>query len=167
MNNFNTLFLDRDGVINVKLEGKYVQQIKDCVFMPGAITAIAKLSTVFDRIIIVTNQQGIGKEIMTDNELESLHEFMLTEIAAKGGLITKVYYCPHLVSENCNCRKPAPGMLEKAMEDYPAIRIEHSVLVGDSDSDIQAGDVMGLTTVKVDNEYTLAVWCKELLTVLR
>ncbi len=166
MTNLNTLFLDRDGVINVKLEGRYVQSQQECIFMPGAIAAIAKLTSVFDRILIVTNQQGIGKGIMTDKDLDILHEFMLNKISIEGGKINKVYYCPHLASLDCSCRKPKPGMIVEAMEDYPEIETEHSVLVGDSDSDIQAGEAMNLTTVKVDNEYTLAVWCEELLSVL-
>ena len=162
----NTLFLDRDGVINVKLAGKYVQHKNECVFMPVAITAIAKLNKVFDRILIVTNQQGIGKGIMTEKELADLHEFMLYEISKQGGVIEKVYYCPHLATLKCACRKPESGMLIQAKQDFPEIDFENSTLVGDSDSDIIAGKSVGISTVKVDDEYTLSAWSEEIISIV-
>ena len=73
MSNFDTLFLDRDGVINVKLEGKYVQDFSEFKFISGSLSAISKLSQIFSRIIIVTNQQGIGKGIMSQSDLNTLH----------------------------------------------------------------------------------------------
>ena len=161
----DTLFLDRDGVINVKLDGRYVKNADEFEFMPGAENAIAKLSKIFNRIFIVTNQQGIAKKIMSAEDLDFLHQHMLQQLKVKGGAIDKIYYCPHLAAENCSCRKPNPGMIQQAIIDFPAIKIADSYLIGDSDTDIIAGESMGLITVKVDNEYTLAVWCKELLSI--
>jgi len=167
MHKLDTLFLDRDGVINVKLDGQYVRNTVEFEFMTGAETAISKLSKIFNRILIVTNQQGIAKGIMSDNDLGFLHEYMLLELKKNGGVIDKVYYCPHLSTENCSCRKPNPGMIQQAIIDFPEIKIEDSYLIGDSDTDILAGNKMGLITVKVDNEYTLSKWCDELLSIIQ
>ena len=166
MHKLDTLFLDRDGVINVKLDGRYVRNTDEFEFMLGAENAIAKLSTIFNRILIVTNQQGIAKGIMSDKDLGVLHEYMLFELKKNGGAIDKIYYCPHLAAENCSCRKPNPGMIQQAIIDFPEIIVEGSYLIGDSDTDILAGNKMGLITVKVDSKYTLSKWCGELLSVI-
>ena len=166
MHKLDTLFLDRDGVINVKLDGQYVKNTEEFEFMIGAETAISKLSKIFNRILIVTNQQGIAKGIMTVQDLDLLHQHMLFELKKSGGAIDKVYYCPHLAFENCNCRKPNPGLIQQAIIDFPEIKIGNSYLIGDSDTDIIAGNMMGLITVKVDNEYTLSKWYSELSLVI-
>lgn len=167
MHSLDTLFLDRDGVINVKLEARYVRNSNEFEFMQGALVAISKLSKLFKRILIVTNQQGIGKGIMTEADLNLLHSFMTSEIGKLNGKIDKIYFCPHLVSVNCNCRKPNPGMINQAIADFPDIDRQNSYLIGDSDSDIEAGNCMNLNTVKVDNEYTLAKWTAELMSVIK
>jgi len=166
MHNLDTLFLDRDGVINKKLEGRYVCDFSEFEFMIGAIDAISKLTNKFNRIVIVTNQQGIGKGIMSAADLKALHAKMEELIEKSGGKINKIYHCPHLEESDCTCRKPEPGMIEHALLDFPKIVIENSYLIGDSDSDIEAGRRMNLNTVKVDNEHTLAKWTSELLSVL-
>ena len=166
MHKLDTLFLDRDGVINVKLDGQYVENTDEFEFMIGVEAAISKLSKIFNRILIVTNQQGIAKGIMSDKDLGILHEYMLLELKKNGGVIDKIYYCPHLAAENCSCRKPNPGMIQQAIIDFPEIIVEGSYLIGDSDTDILAGNKMGLITVKVDSKYTLSKWCDELLSVI-
>ncbi len=166
MHNFDTLFLDRDGVINVKLDGRYVTNFTEFEYMPGARSAISKLTKIFKRIVIITNQQGIGKGVMLACDLELLHDLMISDIEKFSGKINKIYYCPHLVKVACNCRKPQTGMIKKAIRDFPNIIIDDSYLIGDSDSDILAGKSMKLHTVKVDGEYTLAKWTKELMAVL-
>ena len=166
MHSLDTLFLDRDGVINVKLEARYVRNSNEFEFMQGALVAISKLSKLFKRILIVTNQQGIGKGIMTEDDLNLLHSFMTSEIGKLNGKIDKIYFCPHLDTENCNCRKPNPGMINQAIADFPDIDCQNSYLIGDSDSDIEAGNRVNLNTVKVDNEYTLAKWTAELMSVI-
>ena len=162
-NQFDTLFLDRDGVINVKIENKYIVNFSDFEFLPGVLLAIKTLSSIFNRIIIITNQQGIGKKIMTDQDLFFLHKKMLFEIEKYGGKIDGIYYCPHLASLNCECRKPKSGMILKAIADFPDIDRKFSYLIGDSESDIEAGKKEGLKTVKVNNEYTLSNWSNEFL----
>ena len=166
MHNFDTLFLDRDGVINTKLEGKYVRNFSEFEFMPGALDSISKLSNLFNRILIVTNQQGIAKGIMSEADLNTLHTKMQERIEKLGGKINKIYYCPHLQIMNCMCRKPNSGMIEQAIIDFPEISVKNSYLIGDSDSDIKAGKRMNLNTVKVNNNYTLAKWTTDMLRVL-
>jgi HAD superfamily hydrolase (TIGR01662 family) len=80
-----------------------------------------------------------------------------------GGTIDRIYYCPHLEESGCMCRKPKAGMIEQAIIDFPDIIIDGSYLVGDSDSDVEAGKKMKLNTVKVDNSYTLSKWTADLL----
>ena len=166
MYNHDTLFLDRDGVINKKLQGKYVCNFLDFEFMPGALKAISDLTNIFNRIIIVTNQQGIGKGIMTEADLNILHAKMSEKIKDSGGEINKIYYCPHLQVLDCLCRKPNPGMILQATVDFPEIIIDDSCLVGDSDTDILAARRMNLEAIKVDADYTLEKWTNELLQVL-
>ena len=159
---YTTLFLDRDGVINYKIDG-YVQSFSEFRFIEGVPESIAKLSDYFERIIIITNQQGIGKKIMTENHLFKLHNEMLLELNKFGGKIDKIYYCLHLESENCDCRKPKPGMLLKANEDFPKINFKTSLLIGDSDTDIIAARNVNMTSIKVSPHYTLTHWTKEFL----
>ena len=160
--NFDSLFLDRDGVINKKLEGRYVSRWEEFDFMPKALQAVNILSKLFKRIFIVTNQQGIGKGIMSENDLLFLHQKMMKEIEKAGGKIDKIYFCPHLEKDNCNCRKPKTGMIEKAILDFPEIEVKNSYLIGDSPSDIQVGKLVGLYTVKVDDKFTLYDWVEQI-----
>ena len=155
---FDTLFLDRDGVINKKLEQRYVTNIDEFVFVKNSDIAIRKLHKIFKRILIVTNQQGIGKGIMTEDDLNLLHLQMQRKLSVDFDLIDKIYFCPCLEVDNCNCRKPKTGMLENAKLDFPDMKIEDSFLVGDSDSDIIAGKKFGLSTIKVSSEFTLFDW---------
>ena len=155
---FDTLFLDRDGVINKKLEQRYVTNFDEFVFVKNSDVAIRKLHKIFKRILVVTNQQGIGKGIMTEDDLNLLHLQMQRKLSVDFDLIDKIYFCPCLEVDNCNCRKPKTGMLENAKLDFPDMKIEDSFLVGDSDSDIIAGKKFGLTTIKVSSEFTLFDW---------
>ena len=100
---------------------------------------------------------------MSHFDLKFLHDNMIKKIEQSGGRIDKIYYCPHLQESNCSCRKPKPGMIQKAIIDFPEIIINDSYLIGDSDSDIKAGKSMSLNTVKVDNKYTLEKWASNFL----
>ena len=160
---YDTLFLDRDGVINHKLEGRYVTIFNDFTFINKSDLAIKELSKIFRRILIVTNQQGIGKGIMTIKDLEQLHISMENALSCEDTYIDKIYFCPHLETSNCDCRKPRLGMFRQAQLDFPEINIDRSFLVGDSDSDILAGKGFGLETVKVSASFTLYDWLIELL----
>ena len=159
----DTLFLDRDGVINYKIDGGYVTSKEEFIFIPDFLEVISKLSILFKRIIIVTNQQGIGKEIMSDLALENIHSFMLDKIKEVNGRIDKIYYCPHLILDDCNCRKPKSGMILNALQDFTDINISSSYLVGDSDSDIKSGQKEGVKSFKVNSDYTILNWYNEML----
>ena len=160
---FDTLFLDRDGVINKKLEQRYVTNFDEFFFVKNSDIAIRKLHKIFKRILIVTNQQGIGKGIMTEDDLNLLHLQMQRKLSVDFDLIDKIYFCPCLEVDNCNCRKPKTGMLENAKLDFPDMKIEYSFLVGDSDSDIIAGKKFGLSTIKVSSEFTLFDWLTKII----
>ena len=160
---YDTLFLDRDGVINKKLEERYVTNFNEFIFIENSVLAINKLHEIFKRILVVTNQQGIGKGIMTEEDLHLLHKQMQRELNPDFNLIDKVYFCPCLEGIDCKCRKPKIGMFENAKFDYPDIEIENSFLVGDSESDIIAGKNFGLNTVKVSDDYTLNDWLQSII----
>ena len=159
---YDTLFLDRDGVINQKFEGRYVTNFNEFVFVKNSDLAIRKLHKIFKRILIVTNQQGIGKGIMTEDDLNLLHLQMQRKLNPDFDLIDKIYFCPCLEGDSCNCRKPKTGMLEEAKLDFPEIIIKNSFLIGDSESDIQAGNKFGLKTIKVNESYTLNNWLESI-----
>ena len=159
---YDTLFLDRDGVINQKLDGRYVTNFNEFVFVKNSDLAIRKLHKIFKRILIVTNQQGIGKGIMTEDDLNLLHLQMQRKLNPDFDLIDKIYFCPCLEGDSCNCRKPKTGMLEEAKLDFPEIIIKNSFLIGDSESDIEAGNKFGLKTIKVNETYTLNTWLESI-----
>lgn len=147
-----TLFLDRDGVINERLPGAYVQNPVEFVFCADARRAIARLAPIFSRILIVTNQQGIGKGLMSEGELAGVHQYMLRKIQFSGGRIDGIYFCPGLTSDNPICRKPNPGMAYEAKADFPAIDFTKSIIVGDSISDMEFGQGLGMKTVLVEGK---------------
>jgi D-glycero-D-manno-heptose 1,7-bisphosphate phosphatase len=149
-----TLFLDRDGVINRRLPGDYVKTWPQFEFLPGVLTAIAGFSTLFKRIIVVTNQQGIGKGLMNEVQLAGIHGRLKETVEAAGGRIDAVYFCPHLAADNCTCRKPNPGMALQAQADFPEIDFSRSVMAGDTASDIQFGLNLGMITVCIGEEDT-------------
>ncbi|MEN0003458.1 MAG: HAD family hydrolase [Bacteroidota bacterium] len=142
-----TLFLDRDGVINRRLPGAYVQQWEEFEFYAGNLEALAQLSKWFATIIVVTNQQGIGKGMMSAADLEQVHERMRASIEAAGGRIDAIYYCPDLKTKADHCRKPRPALALQAQADFPQIHFERSIMVGDSLSDLQFGHRLGMKTV--------------------
>ena len=138
-----TLFLDRDGVINERLPGDYVKDPGEFRFLPGATAAIAQLSKIFGRVFIVTNQQGIGKGLMTEDDLTAVHDAMMKEIRQAGGRIDRIYYSPHLDSENNPMRKPGTGMALQAKNEFPEIEFSRAVMVGDSLHDMEFGKKLG------------------------
>ncbi len=147
-----TLFLDRDGVINKRLEGDYVKTLAEFEFLDGVPDAIKILSNIFGKIIIVTNQQGIGKGLYTENDLSIIHHYLTDEIEKHEGRIDKVYFSPHLASANHQNRKPGIGMALDAKKDFPEIDLTRSVMVGDSISDMQFGRAAGMRTVFLSEE---------------
>lgn len=146
------LFLDRDGVINKHLPGDYVKNIGQFEFLPGVLEAIVKFNQFFSRIVIVTNQQGIGKGLYTEEDLNMVHTFMLDKVKEAGGRIDAVYFCPSLEKNNDLCRKPNVGMGLQAKSDFPEIDFEQSVMIGDSLSDLQFGRNLGMFTIWISSD---------------
>jgi len=142
-----TLFLDRDGVINVRLVGDYVKSWDEFEFTPLATEAIAALTAQFGRTVVVTNQQCIGKGIITSEQLGALHRSMMAAIAEAGGKIDGVYFAPQLAEENHPMRKPGTGMGLAAQADFPEINFSKSVMIGDSPTDLEFGQKLGMKTV--------------------
>ena len=149
-----TLFLDRDGVINRKLENDYVKHWIEFEFIDGVTDALKFLSSVFGHIVVVTNQQGIGKRLYRTEDLEIIHKNMLYEIDYHGGRIDKVYFSPHLASENHPTRKPGIGMALHAKKDFPKIDFGKSLVIGDSMSDMEFGRNAGMKTVFISEKET-------------
>jgi len=143
-----TLFLDRDGVINKKRDNDYVKNWAEFSFIEGSLKAICDLSNVFGKIIIVTNQRGVGRGIMREEDLIDIHEKMNFEVSLNQGKIDKIYFCTD-VSEFAVCRKPNPGMGIQAALDFPDIDFKKSVIVGDSISDLMFGQKLGMKKVYI------------------
>ena len=146
-----TLFLDRDGVINTHMPEDYVKKMSEFVPVEGSIEAIAALSKRFQLTLVVTNQQGIGKGLMTEMELEKIHLHLQELVKKAGGRIDEIYYCPYLSSIKPRCRKPNPGMGLQAKSDFPAIDFKKSIMVGDMPSDMDFAKNLGMYRVWVHN----------------
>lgn len=141
-----TLFLDRDGVINVEKNEDYIRNWEEFKFYEESLLALPILANKFNRIVIVTNQKGIGKGLMTHEHLNHIHTNMLNEIQKVGGRIDHIFYCADLDNESPN-RKPQPGMAFQAKEQFPIIEFEKSIMVGNRTSDMHFGRNAGLHTV--------------------
>ncbi len=141
-----TLFLDRDGVVNVENVGFYVTNWNEFNFCEGALEALSYLNSIFGRIVIVTNQRGVGRGVMTREDLKDINLNTVEAVAAAGGRIDKIYACT-AVDDNDHNRKPNTGMAIQAREDFPEIDFKHSVMVGNSMSDMEFGKRMAMHTV--------------------
>ncbi len=138
------LFLDRDGVINRRLPGAYVARPDEFELLPGVGEAIRDFNRWFERVVVVTNQQGIGKGLMLEEDLEQVHRFFRAKLDKAGAWVDGIYYCPHLSGAGCNCRKPASGLAEQARDEFPEIDFSQSLMVGDSPSDMVFGKNLGM-----------------------
>lgn len=142
------VFLDRDGVLNVDVD--YLYRIEDFRWIEGAPQALAYLNKQGYRLVVVTNQSGIARGYYTVADMEKLHRYIQQELQPYGAKIEKFYYCPHhkegRVPEytcDCKCRKPKPGMLLQAYEEFP-VDVERSFLIGDGKRDVEAAEAAGL-----------------------
>lgn len=147
----DTLFLDRDGVINVQLIGDYVKTADELVLRDDFLQAIPVLKKHFRRFIIITNQQGIAKGICTTQQVEAVHQHLTRQLSSYGLCISAIYFCPHLAGAGCGCRKPETGMMRRALADFPEIQLDQSFMVGDSLTDMQFGKNAGTRTVFIGN----------------
>jgi histidinol-phosphate phosphatase family protein len=160
-----TLFLDRDGVINRKFEGDYVKTIEEFEFLPNSLEAIVAFSNYFHKIIVVTNQQGISKKLMTEDDLSKVHNHLLKEVEKLNGRIDAIYHAPQLESENSIMRKPNTGMAFLAQKEFPSIEFSKSIMVGDSISDMEFAKNAGMNSLFIGKSYNYN--CIESLNDLR
>ncbi len=141
-----TLFLDRDGVINYEKENNYVLNWGEFEFYPGVTEAIRLLSGKFNTIVVISNQRGVGRGLMSERDLLDIQHRMRSEVGKNGGRIDKIYYCtatdPHHFY-----RKPNPGMALQAAKDFPSIDLSKTIMVGNKLSDMQFGRNAGTYTV--------------------
>jgi len=146
----SAVFLDRDGVINRKAptEFEYITRWEQMRILPDVDRAIARLNRAGFLVIVVTNQRGVAKGLMTIAELECLHERMCQHLAGAGARIHGIYYCPHELDPPCNCRKPKAGMLLEAARVHN-IDLATSWMIGDSEKDVEAGRRAGCKSARL------------------
>jgi histidinol-phosphate phosphatase family protein len=144
-----TLFIDRDGVVNHEKKGDYIRNWNEFKFYDGVTEATKILSEIFGTIIMVTNQRGIGKGLMTVEDLAKIHLNMKSEILAASGRLDKVYFCSS-TDNTCYERKPNPGMAFQAQKDFPSIDFKKSIMIGNKLSDMEFGRNAGMYTIFVE-----------------
>jgi histidinol-phosphate phosphatase family protein len=146
-----TLFLDRDGVLNIKIEDGYVTKPDEFRWIEGVPEIIASLNKLFKYIIIVTNQQGVGKGLMTMNDLDTIHDRLRKDVNSVGGQIHAIFSAPKLSAENHPDRKPGTGMLLRAKKLFPDIDFSKSMMVGDSLSDMIMADRIAMKRIYISH----------------
>lgn len=130
------LFLDRDGVLNRRVVGDYVRSWSDFELLPGVEAALRTLTRWAPHTVVITNQQGVGKGLMSPEQLESIHARFLERVAAADARIESVLSCMHREDEACACRKPRPGLALTWLREHPSVAAARSVMVGDAASDV-------------------------------
>ena len=131
----NVVYLDRDGTINHD-SPDYIKSRSEFKFIPGSIEAIRLLTLSGFTSIVITNQSALARKFISPGELDLIHSMMKDAILSGGGMITDIFFCPHMPNDGCECRKPAPGLLLQAQRKYN-IDLSKSIMVGDSVKDIE------------------------------
>ena len=150
-----TIFLDRDGVL-IREKPDYVKAPEEMEILPGVADTLRRLTEERFRLIIVTNQSAVNRGLMTVESLTEIHRVLVQELLANGAKIDGIYFCPHRPEEDCACRKPRPGMLLEAGRDF-SVDFENSWMIGDKDSDIEAGLAVGCKVLKVETNMPSAL----------
>jgi D-glycero-D-manno-heptose 1,7-bisphosphate phosphatase len=141
------IFLDRDGVIT-KERKDYVKCVGEVEMIPHVAESLVRLNSLNFKTIIITNQSAINRGLTTHAEVAKIHDLVLKYLLSRGFKVDAVYYCPHRPDENCDCRKPKPGLFQKAAIDFD-LDLKHSWLVGDKESDREAAKNTGCRFVGV------------------
>ena len=147
------IFLDRDGVINKKRDD-YVKSINELEIFPFVASAIKKLNNANFKVIVITNQSAINRNIITHKKVEEIHLEIQNNLKKNQYFIDAFYYCQHRPDENCICRKPKPGLLIKAIQDFK-INPKESWMMGDSNSDLESGRLVGCNVMIINNHVNL------------
>lgn len=141
------VILDRDGVINEDSDA-YIKSIDEWIPIPGSLQAIARLNRAGFSVVVVTNQSGIARGLFSLDTLASIHQFMIDCVAAEGGVIDAVFFCPHGPQDHCTCRKPLPGLLHEVAKRF-GVSLERVPAIGDSLRDLQAARAVGARPILV------------------
>ena len=148
LEDIRTVFLDRDGTINVKPpEGEYVTSPAGLVLLPGAAKAVARLNAAGIRTVLVTNQSWLSRRSGDAERYAAIHARLTELLAAEGARLDAAYHCPHAPA-TCDCRKPHPGLLRRAAREL-GIELDQSVIIGDRDTDLKAGRAAGTSAILV------------------
>jgi D-glycero-D-manno-heptose 1,7-bisphosphate phosphatase len=157
------LILDRDGVLNRRPpRAEYVRRPEDVEWMPGAFEALKLLAGVGYRFVVVSNQAGIARGVMSHDDLAAVERRMRDDLEREGLEVEQFYYCPHGWDEGCDCRKPRPGMLFQAQRDFH-LDLTRTLFVGDDERDGQAAEAAGCRFAMVDDEHSLLDVARELV----
>lgn len=155
MDNFNkAIFLDRDGVIN-KDRSDYVKSIHELEIFSNIEECIKRIKEKGFLIIVISNQSAIGRNLTSHAEVQKIHDHIQQYLNKWNLKIDAFYYCPHNPDDNCNCRKPKPGLILQAANDYN-ISLSNSWMIGDHDRDIQSGLIAGCKSIKISEQNTLS-----------
>ena len=153
MNKLKTVFVDRDGVINQE-RSDYVKSILELEIYPNVAKNIKLLKDAGFLVVVITNQSAVNRGIVTPEMINQIHNSIQNHLKKHGTFLDGFYYCPHIPNENCNCRKPKSGLLEKAILELN-IDLNSSWMIGDRDSDIEAANSIGCKAIKIDNGFSL------------
>ena len=141
------VILDRDGVINFD-SAQFIKSPAEWKPIPGSLEAIARLTQSGYRVVVATNQSGIGRGLFDMETLNQIHSKMHKAVVTVGGRIDAIFYCPHTADSHCDCRKPKPGMLKRISETLN-VDLKGVANIGDSLRDLQAGAAVGCQTMLV------------------
>ncbi|MEY2661779.1 MAG: hypothetical protein RIQ35_96 [Pseudomonadota bacterium] len=140
------VILDRDGVINIDSD-QYVKSADEWIPLPGSLEAIAELNQAGFQVTVATNQSGLARGLFTINDLHAMHQKMMDLLAPMGGRVDSIFFCPHVDADQCNCRKPLPGLMRDIASRYrkadSAMPLTGVPIVGDSLRDLEAATVLG------------------------
>ena len=163
MNKLKTIFLDRDGVINQERKD-YVKSISELKILPNVANNIKSLKNAGFHIVVITNQSAINRGIITHDIVKQIHESIQNHLKKNKTSIDKFYYCPHTPDENCDCRKPKPGLFLQAISEL-SIDAQSSWMIGDNDSDIDAAISVGCKALKIDENFSFDHAVKKILNI--
>ena len=141
------VFVDRDGVI-VRNRADYVKSVTEVELLPHAIDALCLLTEEGHRVFVITNQSGVGRGIVSEQEVDLIHDHLATKVAERGGRIESFLVCPHRPDDGCACRKPEPGLLYRARDEF-GVDLSAAYLVGDFKTDVEAAATAGCSSILV------------------
>lgn len=153
MPRIETVFLDRDGVVNTSPpEGEYIRRWEDFAFLPHVVDALQLLTKAAVRVVIATNQRGVARGLMSESDLLRIHRCLLEALEREGATVHGIYYCPH-EKGTCSCRKPDIGLFLRAKQDFPEIDFSTAAMIGDTISDMEAGQQLGCMNILLPNAH--------------